>query len=235
MCALRHSAIWPQLVAISLIGLWAAGCSADSGRFGEGFSSSSSRRRRAAMSPARFRRPRRQATSKAVRCRTLPAPTMARRAAAAAWAPISQTAKSPARSPPHRRRRRVWTWEGGTPITVGPGETLETHRAAHGVPVSAIMEANNITSAASGPSGRAPRHSALSFVSGGAMRAGKRAQRRPLPPMPAPVGRAADRAGGAAGRACRGAGRNAQQHRADLRQAGAWSLPTPTISPPTPW
>ena len=41
MCALRRSASWPQLVAISLIGISAAGCSADSGRFGEGFGSPS--------------------------------------------------------------------------------------------------------------------------------------------------------------------------------------------------
>jgi murein DD-endopeptidase MepM/ murein hydrolase activator NlpD len=38
--------------------------------------------------------------------------------------------------------------EGGTPITVAPGETLEMISRQHGVPVSAIMQANNITSPA---------------------------------------------------------------------------------------
>ncbi|MGA9432114.1 MAG: hypothetical protein WBD80_06685, partial [Xanthobacteraceae bacterium] len=37
MCAARRSAPWPQLVAISLIGIAVASCSADSGRFNEGF------------------------------------------------------------------------------------------------------------------------------------------------------------------------------------------------------
>jgi len=39
-----------------------------------------------------------------------------------------------------------WTWDGGTPITVKPGETVEGIARAHGVPVSALMEANHITS-----------------------------------------------------------------------------------------
>jgi murein DD-endopeptidase MepM/ murein hydrolase activator NlpD len=42
----------------------------------------------------------------------------------------------------------TWTWEGGTPITVAPGETLEMIARRHGVPVAAVMQANNITSPA---------------------------------------------------------------------------------------
>ena len=42
----------------------------------------------------------------------------------------------------------TWTWEGGTPITVAPGETLETIARQHGVPVAAIMQANHITNPA---------------------------------------------------------------------------------------
>src|ERR1700683_2717467 len=38
-----------------------------------------------------------------------------------------------------------WTWEGGTPITVSPGETLETIAHRHNVPVAAIMQANSMT------------------------------------------------------------------------------------------
>ena len=53
------------------------------------------------------------------------------------------TGSIPAAPPPP-----AWTWEGGTPITVGPGETLEGIARQHGVPVSAIMETNNITSPA---------------------------------------------------------------------------------------
>jgi len=41
-----------------------------------------------------------------------------------------------------------WTWEGGTPIIVAPGETLEMISRRHHVPLSAIMQANNIASPA---------------------------------------------------------------------------------------
>ena len=39
-----------------------------------------------------------------------------------------------------------WTWEGGTPIIVAPGETLEMISRKHHVPMSAIMQANKIAS-----------------------------------------------------------------------------------------
>jgi murein DD-endopeptidase MepM/ murein hydrolase activator NlpD len=53
------------------------------------------------------------------------------------------TGSVPAAPPPP-----AWTWEGGTPITVAPGETLDMISRQHGAPVSAIMQANNITSPA---------------------------------------------------------------------------------------
>src|ERR1700730_14203659 len=40
MCVSRWPANWRQLVALSLIGIGVASCSADSGRFNEGFGSS---------------------------------------------------------------------------------------------------------------------------------------------------------------------------------------------------
>ncbi len=39
-----------------------------------------------------------------------------------------------------------WTWEGGTPIIVGSGETVEIIARKYGVPASAIMQANGISS-----------------------------------------------------------------------------------------
>lgn len=41
-----------------------------------------------------------------------------------------------------------WTWEGGTAVTLGPGETLETLARRHGVPASAIAQANGLASGA---------------------------------------------------------------------------------------
>jgi len=54
------------------------------------------------------------------------------------------TGSVPAAPPPP-----TWTWEGGTPITVAPGETLESIARRHGVPASAIMQANGISNPAS--------------------------------------------------------------------------------------
>ncbi len=39
----------------------------------------------------------------------------------------------------------AWTWQGGTPIVVRPGETLETISRRYGVPVAAIVQVNRIT------------------------------------------------------------------------------------------
>ena len=52
-------------------------------------------------------------------------------------------AAGPAPPPPP-----FWTWEGGTPITLRSGETLETLSRRYGVPVAAIMQANNINNPA---------------------------------------------------------------------------------------
>ncbi len=43
------------------------------------------------------------------------------------------------------RPRGRWTWEGGTPIKVAPGETLTSLSRRHKVPASAIAEANGLS------------------------------------------------------------------------------------------
>jgi murein DD-endopeptidase MepM/ murein hydrolase activator NlpD len=40
-----------------------------------------------------------------------------------------------------------WSWEGGTPVTVGADETAETIGRKYGVPASAIMQANGLQKA----------------------------------------------------------------------------------------
>jgi murein DD-endopeptidase MepM/ murein hydrolase activator NlpD len=40
-----------------------------------------------------------------------------------------------------------WTWEGGTPITVGPTDSVDAIARRYGVPASAIRQANNIAAA----------------------------------------------------------------------------------------
>ena len=55
---------------------------------------------------------------------------------------VSAHQKQPAQPGP------AWSWDGGTAIIVAQGETIDTISRRHGVPASAIMQANNMTHAA---------------------------------------------------------------------------------------
>ena len=138
----RQWAIWPRLVAVSLIGLGAASCSADSGRFGEGFGGSQSRNDTTGSIP--------QQSHPVAHVDSQPLPRLAAAAdpgtsgggrGMGSYEPNSEvTGSIPAAPPPP-----TYTWEGGAPIVVEPGETLESMSRRYGVPVSAIMQANNIS------------------------------------------------------------------------------------------
>jgi murein DD-endopeptidase MepM/ murein hydrolase activator NlpD len=142
MCGSRGSAIWPRVVAIALMGLGAAGCS-DSGRFSD-FSSNSAPRGEVAGSIP-------QGGS---RVDSQPLPRLADNSGAGisgggrgmgSYQPANgDVTGSLAAAPPPA----TFTWEGGTAITVRPGETLETISRRYGVPVAAIMAANSMTSPA---------------------------------------------------------------------------------------
>ena len=142
MCASRSSAGWPQVVTISLLGLGLANCSANSGRFSDVFGADSA--------------PRGEVTGSIPpsgnRVETRPLPHLAGSDGSSggghglgSYQPGGGdvTGSLSAAPPPPS-----FTWEGGTPITVAPGETLETISRRHGVPVAAIMEANSITNPA---------------------------------------------------------------------------------------
>jgi murein DD-endopeptidase MepM/ murein hydrolase activator NlpD len=130
MPASRRSAIWPQLVTISLLGLGVASC-ADSGRFGDLFSSSSSSHdQTGAVAQA--------APAGQVESQPLPRLSAADGGASVGVASPVRTASA---------TQTNWTWEGGTAITIRPGETLDMVSREHGVPVSVIMQANNIARA----------------------------------------------------------------------------------------
>jgi len=145
MCASRRSAFWPRIVAVSLIGLGVANCSSDSGRLSDIFGSNSSSRNDTTGSIPQ--------STPAGHVDSRPLPHLAGAEpqgssgggqGMASYQPNSEVTGSLAAAPPPP----TWTWEGGTPITVAPGETLEMISHQHGVPVAAIMRANNITSPA---------------------------------------------------------------------------------------
>jgi murein DD-endopeptidase MepM/ murein hydrolase activator NlpD len=134
---------WPRAAALALLGLGLAGCSGDISRLHEGpFSSSSSpdatgsiAQTQAAPQPESAPVTAQQAGS-AKHIAPAPPPRPAAKVA-------SQLANAPA--PASARRASNWSWDGGTAVTVGKGETLEAIARHHNVPASAIMEANNIT------------------------------------------------------------------------------------------
>ena len=57
--------------------------------------------------------------------------------------PSSEVTGSVARKPTASGQ---WTWDGGTAVTVAPGETLDSIARRHGVPVAVVLEANNLAS-----------------------------------------------------------------------------------------
>jgi murein DD-endopeptidase MepM/ murein hydrolase activator NlpD len=138
MSASRGLAKWPYLVAVSLIGLSVANCSGDSGRFGEGFGANNPRPETTGSIPQ---------NTQTSHIQSQPLPRLADAGSSGggrgmgSYEPNSEvTGSLPVVAP-----QPTWTWEGGTPVVVAPGETLETISRRHNVPVSAIMQANNIT------------------------------------------------------------------------------------------
>ena len=245
---LLRSLSWLRSVALVPIAISAAGCSAESARFGE--------------APYAARRPgRRHGLDRSgqgapvghVESRPLPQSAPVRRqrvprappAAAGGWPPtaprphrtillprsphlssgvgtggLQSSVKScrrigrqrivrhPALKSPERSRRRHqscasrprpgrWSWDGGTAVTVAPGETIEGIARRHGVPATVIMEANNLTSPNAIQAGQRlviPRYSTTASASAAAPATvppsthapASAARRRPRRPSPLP-------------------------------------------------
>jgi len=159
MCASRRSAIGPQVVAIALIGFGAAGCSSDSGRFSDPFSYDGGPRGEVTGSVPQ--------SAPVSHVDSQPMPRIAANAGGTSGGGRGMGSYQPGNNdvtgalPPPAPPPPVWTWEGGKPITVAPGDTLEIISRRHGVPVAAIMEANGITNPATVHPGEhlvIPRH-----------------------------------------------------------------------------
>jgi murein DD-endopeptidase MepM/ murein hydrolase activator NlpD len=146
MCASRRSGFGPRVVAIALIGLGTASCSSDSGRLSDIFGSDNNSSHEATGSIPH---------GGDGRVESGPMPHLAGhngegtsgggRGMGSYQPGHGEVTGSltPASPPPP-----TWTWEGGKPIVVAPGETLESISRRNGVPVAAVMEANSITSPA---------------------------------------------------------------------------------------
>ena len=72
-----------------------------------------------------------------------------------------------------RKSSGNWSWDGGTAVTVAPGDSVETIAKRYGVPASAIMQANNIAAPATLHPGQhlvIPRHTATRLAAAAAPR-----------------------------------------------------------------
>ena len=149
---------WPRVVVLGLVGIAVAGC-ADSARF-------------QANSYASDRPSPPQSVS------SLPAPAPYARVEAqplsppATLAATNYSAQSPAAYRSSSRYSDVtgssvpppsshWTWNGGSAVTVGYGDTVESIARRHGIPASAILQTNGIRDASQVRPGQRlviPRH-----------------------------------------------------------------------------
>ena len=151
---------WPRVAVLALVGVAVAGCE-NSARFDSSpFASNRDARPQYTGSIAPH-----PAGARSVVAQPLPAPSRPATVAAnpgvaygdrgfGAYRPGGRaevTGSVPAQhavSPAPPAPRGHWTWDGGRPVTVGYGETLETIARRNGVPASAVMETNGIRSAA---------------------------------------------------------------------------------------
>src|SRR5262249_28503961 len=91
-----------------------------------------------------------------------------------------------------RKSSANWSWDGGTAVTVAPGDSVETIARRYGVPASVIMQANNIAAPATLHPGQRlviPRYTATRVATAAAPRSA----------APAPTPAAAVNAAGNAG------------------------------------
>ncbi len=155
--------VWPRVIVLALVGVAAAGCS-DSARFNS-YTTDRPPQNMAAAAPA-------YAPSARVEAQPLPAPSQPATVAAAP-APAyggqslgtyrsndrySDVTGSVANTPTQSGH---WTWNGGSPVTVRYGETVDSIARQNGVPASAIMQTNGIREPGQIQAWSAPGHPAV--------------------------------------------------------------------------
>lgn len=78
----------------------------------------------------------------------LPPPTYGGSAGIGSYQPPARQEVTGSVSAPPRQPAQNWSWDGGTAIVVAQGETIDTISRRHGVPATAILQANNMSHAA---------------------------------------------------------------------------------------
>ncbi len=142
----------PRLALTGLALIWLAGCSQDVARFDSSgnpfsnpFASQTAQPTPAAAAPAGHvaSAPLAPATSVAsAPLRATSSPV------ASAAAPVASAAPASSAAPPVGGSVAGWSAVGGTPVVVASGETLDSLSRRYGVPASALLSANGLSSAA---------------------------------------------------------------------------------------
>jgi len=146
---LLRSPVPPRFAAVMLFSIGTAACSGDSTRFSDNPFSSKPETTGSVQAAATPR----------VESRPLaaPTPTISSQGTVGGGRGMGSYTPSVARTtgsasdvtaaiaPPRAAPIGHWTWDGGTPIIVAPGETVDTIARRHGVPASAIIQANNLS------------------------------------------------------------------------------------------
>jgi murein DD-endopeptidase MepM/ murein hydrolase activator NlpD len=140
----------PRAAVLALIGAATAGCSGDTSRFND--------------NPfASLTRP--EATASIPQAQTAQAPQPP---AAGSGKTVASNGTSVV-----RKSAGNWSWDGGTAITVAPGDSVDSIAKRYGVPATVIMQANNITAPATLQPGQhlvIPRHTPTRLASAAAPR-----------------------------------------------------------------
>jgi murein DD-endopeptidase MepM/ murein hydrolase activator NlpD len=132
------------IAAAALLAAGLAGCTSDMSRFNDGPFAS-----RAAPQPEVTGSVQPQPTGR-VESQALPPPSRTQNGAPGIGSYQPQPQGAPPRaeytgSIPQQPAPNSWSWDGGTAITVAQGDTLEGVSKRYGVPVHAIMQANNMS------------------------------------------------------------------------------------------
>lgn len=184
----------PQVVMLAAIAVGIAGCSSEASRFnGDPYAARTTSPEAtgsvAAVPPSGRIEQSQLAPPPGVSRPPVPEGIVGGGRGMASYQPVTFVPPEPIGSTPHQQASQ-WSWDGGTAVIVAPGETIDAIAQRHGVPASAIMQANNLTSVSVVRPGQrlvVPRYNA-SAATGAPASAPRPAPVASLPPASAPAG-----------------------------------------------
>jgi len=134
-----RSSTWARVAVLALVGIATTACS-DSARF-----QSSSYSRAVPPQEVTGSAVTQPAPNGRVVAQPLPTPNRQQTVAASSVSNGAQGLGAYPVTTPRAESTGHWTWDGGSPVTVGAGETVESIARKYGVPASALRQTNNLS------------------------------------------------------------------------------------------